>query len=102
MRGKIVAAGVSVAVGSTLVGFMAAGDHSADASQTNPSCANTSSLGATGDSGNSSGTTATPADGRTSNDGFGDDGFGDDRSSSSSDDSSGSVSPQPQTRTGGS
>ena len=50
MRGKIVAAGVSVAVGSTLVGFMAAGDHSADASQTKPSSAKTSPLGATGDS----------------------------------------------------
>jgi len=92
MRGKIVAAGVSVAVGSTLVGFMAAGDHSADASQTNPS-----SVSATGDAGNSGGATATPTDGRTSDNGFGNDGFG-----SSSDDNGGSVSPQPQTRTGGS
>ena len=97
MRGRIVAAGVSVAVGSTLVGFMAAGDHSADASQTNPS-----SVSATGDAGNSGGATATPTDGRTSDDGFGDDGFGNNGSGSSSDDSSGSVSPQPQTRTGGS
>ena len=88
MRGKIVAAGVSVAVGSTLVGFMAAGDHSADASQT-PSSANPSSPGATGDSG---ATAATPAD----------NGFGNDRFGSSSDSGSTSTSPQPQTRTGGS
>ena len=83
MQGRIVAAGVSVAIGSALVGFMAAGDHSADASQTN-----TSSVSATGDSstgGSIGGATATPSDdGRdfpTGNSGF---------------------SPQPQTRTGGS
>jgi hypothetical protein len=77
LQGRIVAAGVSIAVGSALVGFMAAGDHSADASPTNPSSAS-----ATGDS--SAGAAATPYDGRdlpTGNSGF---------------------SPQPQTRTGGS
>ncbi len=75
-QGRILAAGVSIAVGSALVGFMAAGDHSADASPTN-----TSSVSATGDSGSAG---ATPYDNRdfpTGNSGF---------------------SPQPQTRTGGS
>jgi hypothetical protein len=86
MQGRIVAAGVSIAVGSTLVGFMAAGDHSADASPTN-----TSSVSATGNDGTA---TATPADGRTSNDGFGGDDFGGLPS--------GGLAPQPQTRTGGS
>ena len=94
-RGRIVAAGVSVAVGSALVGFMAAGDHSADASSTNTSSANRS-VGATGDDG---GTTATPADGRTSDDGFGNDGYSDDGFGGVP---SGSTSAQPQTRTGGS
>ena len=86
-QGRIVAAGVSVAVGSALVGFMYAGDHSAASSQTN-----TSAVSATGASG-SGNTTATPADGRTSND-TGDDGFGGV--------SSGGTGAQPQTRTGGS
>jgi hypothetical protein len=92
-QGRIVAAGVSVAVGSALVGFMYADDHSAATSQTNPS-----SVSATGASG--SGTaTATPADGRTgndssSNDNSGNDGFGGVPS--------GSTGAQPQTRTGGS
>jgi hypothetical protein len=54
-------------------------------------------VSATGDAGNSGGATATPTDGRTSDNGLGNDGFG-----SSSDDNTGSVSAQPQTRTGGS
>jgi len=82
-QGRIVAAGVSVAVGSALVGFMYAGDHSAATSQTN-----TSAVSATADGG-SGNTTATPADGRTSDDDFG--GV-----------PSGSTGAQPQTRTGGS
>jgi hypothetical protein len=81
--GRVVAAGVSIAVGSALVGFMSAGDHSADTSQTN-----TSSVSATGASG-SDNATATPADGRTDDDNFG--GV-----------PSGSTGAQPQTRTGGS
>jgi hypothetical protein len=85
MQGRIVAAGVSIAVGSALVGFMAAGDHSADATQSN-----TSTVSATGDGGGN--VSAIPADGRSSDDGFG--GF--------SGDDGGNSSPQPQTRTGGS
>ena len=84
MQGRIVAAGVSVAVGGALVGFMAAGDHTADASPT-----------ATSSSSSSSSSSATPYqpsdDGRefpSANGGAaGDAGF---------------PQAQPQTRTGGS
>jgi hypothetical protein len=82
-RGRVLAAGVTVAVGSALAGFMAAGDHTADATQTvtTPAAASDRSTGAS----------ATPYDGSTNgstNGGFptGSSGF----------------PPQPQTRTGGS
>ena len=92
MQGRVVAAGVSIAVGSALVGFMAAGDHSADASQSTSSSSSSSSSSsnpsADGTSG-SSGTSATPSDGRS----FG----GDDGGVSDP-----GFQPQPQTRTGGS
>ena len=82
MQGRILAAGVSVAVGGALVGYMAAGDHTADASQT------TTSAGSTSDDGRAS---ATPPGGQSSsNEGFGTPG-----------DDSGFAA-QPQTRTGGS
>lgn len=88
MQGRIVAAGVSIAVGAGLVGFMAAGDHhTAGASQSNSSSsssASSSSSTSTDAGDGSGGATATPPDGRdfpTGNSGF---------------------SPQPQTRTGGS
>lgn len=78
-RGRVLAAGVTVAVGSALAGFMAAGDHTADATQTvtSPAAASDGSTGAS----------ATPYDGST-NGRFptGSSGF----------------PPQPQTRTGGS
>ena len=84
-KGRILAAGVSVAVGSALVGFMAAGDHSADASQTSTpaSSADTSQPGR--------GATATPYDGGSTDDRFGNAPSGDT-----------GIQPQPQTRTGGS
>jgi hypothetical protein len=86
-QGRVVAAGACIALGGALVGFMAAGDHSATAS----SSTNTSSANASADGG--SGTTATPAQG---NDGsFG--GFPSGTTSGGT-----SFQPQPQTRTGGS
>jgi hypothetical protein len=86
MQGRVVAAGACLALGGALAGFMAAGDHSATASSTNPSSSNASVDG-------ESGATATPYQG---NDGsFG--GF------PSGDTSNGTSSqPQPQTRSGGS
>ena len=83
-QGRILAAGLSVALGGALVGFMAAGDHSADASQTTttPAVASDGSTGAS----------AIPYDGGTSgNTGNTRFPIGDS-----------SFSPQPQTRTGGS
>jgi len=78
-QGRILAAGVSVALGGALVGFMAAGDHSA-ASQTTT----TSPAAASADTAQpGDGVRATPYDG------------------GSSDGSSGFPT-QPQTRTGGS
>jgi hypothetical protein len=82
-QGRIIAAGLSVAVGGALVGVMAAGDHTADASSTS-SPTNPSSAVSPGAGG---GTTATPADGS----GFDDDSTGNP-----------GFQPQPQTRTGGS
>ena len=79
MRGRVVAAGLSVAMGGALVGFMAAGDHTADASSTTDFSASVTTNDARGGP-----ATATPYDGRelpTGNSGF---------------------SPQPQTSTGGS
>ena len=77
-RGRILAAGVTVAVGSALVGFMAAGDHTADASQTT-----TPAASAANDAQPGGGTRATPYDGASS-------------------DGSVGFPTQPQTRTGGS
>jgi hypothetical protein len=86
-RGRVVAAGVTVAVGSALAGFMAAGDHTADATQTvtTPAAASDGSAGAS----------ATPYDGTTNGntDGSTNGGFPTGNSG---------FSPQPQTRTGGS
>jgi hypothetical protein len=76
-RGRILAAGVSVAVGGALIGVMAASDHTADAtSSRSPAVSSPAS--------SSSSTSATPYDG-SSNGG-------------------GSFQPQaqPQTRSGGS
>jgi hypothetical protein len=83
-RGRILAAGVSVAVGGALVGLMATGDHRATATPTNSS-ANSSVNSSV--SGSSDDGTAVPYDGRAYP---GDVGPG-----------SGSQ-PQSQTRTGGS
>lgn len=91
-QGRVLAAGVSVVVGSALAGFMAARDHSADAS-TKPTPSATSS----NDGGR--GSTAVPYNGGSSSD----DGVGG-ASTGASSDSGGSTGfqPQPQTRTGGS
>jgi hypothetical protein len=84
-QGRIFAAGLSVVASGALVGFMAAGDHSADATQTTTTPAASSG-------GSSGGVSATPYDGRTAGGATtgefptGNSGF----------------SPQPQTRTGGS
>ena len=89
MQGRILAAGVSVAVGGALVGVMAAGDHTADARAATPDGSTTASSPISGGGGNAS---ATPFDGQ----------------SSAVDDTAlpggtGFQSePQPQTRTGGS
>jgi hypothetical protein len=81
MKGRVLAAGLSVAVGGALVGLMAADDHTADASHTDTPAAATTA------DGSSAGATATPSDGRDlPTGGSGTSGF----------------SPQPQTRTGGS
>jgi hypothetical protein len=87
MQGRILAAGVTVAVGGALVGVMAAGDHTADASSNSVSVSQ---------SNGSTGANATPYGDRGSDNsvgnGFpGDSGFG-----------NSGFSPQPQTRTGGS
>jgi hypothetical protein len=76
-QGRVVAAGVSVAVAGALAGFMAAGDHTADATQPATSIDQAHS---------SSSRSATPVP--------------DDHGGFSSD--SGQLQPQPQTRTGGS
>jgi len=83
-QGRILAAGLSVALGGALVGFMAAGDHSADASQTTttPAAASDGSTGAS----------ATPYDGGTSGN----------TGSTEFPTGTSSLAPQPQTRTGGS
>jgi hypothetical protein len=78
-QGRIVAAGVTVAVGSLLAGVMAASDHSADASARSTSAASPNAS----QSGN--GSTATPYDDRGAG-AAADPGF----------------PTQPQTRTGGS
>jgi hypothetical protein len=85
-QGRILAAGLSVAVGGALVGVMAAGDHG-DASATT----STPSSGAT----DRGGPVAIPSGGASTDSGASSGGFGDPGST-------GSFSPQPQTRTGGS
>ena len=91
MQGRVLAAGVSIAVGGALVGFMAAGDHSADATPSTDSVNPAPGAGTSG----TSGTTRDPSDGRASDGGFGTDG---------SDGTTGDTGfqPQAQTRTGGS
>jgi hypothetical protein len=90
VQGRVAAAGVSVAIAGSLAGFMAAGDHTADATQSHSSSSSSSSSPGSsngyGTSDTPSGSTATPypSDPR---------GLGDD---------SGQFQPQPQTRTGGS
>jgi hypothetical protein len=86
-QGRVLAAGLSVAVGGVLAGFMAARDHSASASPTGSSSSGSVSANS-GDRG-STGSTATPYD----------DGGRDDFPTGSSDFPS---QAQPQTRTGGS
>jgi hypothetical protein len=73
MQGRILAAGVSVAVGAALIGVMAASDRSAGASSSSPPAATPSVSPSSGGA-----TSATPYDG------------------------DGTSQPQPQTRTGGS
>ncbi len=90
-QGRILAAGVSVAVGSALVGFMAAGDHTADASQTTTPAASSANDAQPG-----GGTSATPYDGGSSSD----EGSRGDVGGASTGNSS--FPTQPQTRTGGS
>lgn len=87
MQGRVLAAGVSVAVGGLLAGFMAAGDHSASASSSGSS--STDSVSANQGSTGSTGSTATPND----------DGGRDDFPNANTGFPS---QPQPQTRTGGS
>ncbi len=94
MQGRVIAAGVSIAVGGALVGFMAAGDHSADATPGTGSVNPATGIGAT-DPGGSSGTSAVPSDGRSSDGGFGSDGTTGDTGDTG-------FQPQAQTRTGGS
>lgn len=84
-QGRVVAAGACIALGGALAGFMAAGDHSATASSTNPSSANASV-----DGGNNA--TIVPSPGSQGYDG----------SHGGLPSGSTSFQPQPQTRTGGS
>ena len=84
MQGRIVAAGLSVGVAGALAGFMAAGDHTADASS--PATPRSPSSVDAPSSGSASTGGAVPSDsgsGGTTND-------------------VPQYSPQPQTRTGGS
>lgn len=89
-QGRVLAAGVSIAVASGLAGFMAAGDHSAGASATGSSQSGTAVTPSSGDGG----VTASPYGDRTGGDDGG--GFGNVPSGDTG------LSPQPQTRTGGS
>ena len=86
VQGRVLAAGVSVAVAGALAGFMAAGDHSADATQPATSSDPARVSNGSGTVGDSSSGSATP--------------FPDDQRGTGSD--SGHFQPQPQTRTGGS
>jgi hypothetical protein len=83
-QGRIVAAGLSVGVAAALAGFMAAGDHTADASA--PATSNSAGSVESPSIGSPSNGAAIPSDGNaggTTND-------------------VPQYSPQPQTRTGGS
>ena len=85
VRGRVVAAGASVAVAAGLGGFMAARDHTADAGEPSSSSSPTASDGfGAADSSAGANATTFPDDDR---------GFGGD---------TGQATPQPQTRTGGS
>jgi hypothetical protein len=89
-QGRIVAAGLSLGVAGVLAGFMAAGDHTADASQ--PASVNgTGSVDSPTRGSPSSASPATPYDGS-----------GDSRGTSGTTNDDPQHSPQPQTRTGGS
>jgi hypothetical protein len=81
LRGRIVAAGVSVAATGGLIAAMASGGHTASASPTAGSSSSPSATSGTGD-----GSGATPYDGRSGSVGAG----------------QATQLPQPQTRTGGS
>ena len=84
LRGRILAAGASVAATGALIGLMATGGHPADASSPSSSSAATSRAGDP--------TSATPNDPQSSTGG----------GSTTSGDASSTQQPQPQTRTGGS
>jgi hypothetical protein len=85
VQGKVAAAGVSVAVAGVLAGFMAAGDHTADA--TPPSSGNATS--------NPSSSSANPVPSDQGATPFGGNGSSDTGGTQP-------YQPQPQTRTGGS
>ena len=89
-RGRVAAAGVSVALAGVLAGFMAAGDHTADATARVRSSSSSSSD--TGAFDTPSGSTATPYPGAGGFDDRGGDQYGGGTNSQ----------PQPQTRSGGS
>ena len=82
VRGKVAAAGVSVAVAGVLAGFMAAGDHHANATSTSSGTSSSSSVLDPSSTANGGDLGATPSLGGGT--------------------SSSQFQPQPQTRTGGS
>ncbi len=85
-QGRIVAAGLSIGVAGVLAGFMAAGDHTADASQ--PASAGGNGSVSSPASGAPSSASPTP--------------YEDDRAGSGTATDVPQYVPQPQTRTGGS
>jgi hypothetical protein len=91
-QGRVAAAGVSVAVAGVLAGFMAAGDHAANATQPS-SPSSSSSSNDTGAFDTPSGSTATPYPGT---DDFGNR-AGDDQYRGGT-----NYQPEPQTHSGGS
>ena len=86
VQGRVAVAGVSVAVAGALGALMAAGDHTADATQSSSSSSASSSSNRSATAEAPSGSSATPSP--SQNGGFGDD--------------SGQFQPHPQTHTGGS
>jgi len=62
-QGRIVVAGVSVAIGGALAGFMASGDHTANATQPVSSSSSSRSSDDTGSFDNPTGAVPTPANG---------------------------------------